>query len=618
MKYFPKVESDRIKDRKGPGRLIVSSGKNQKNRRAVNLFFSISLIFLLGLVAPHSVTGKTVTGNAEKGVQIQAEFAEGLPIGLVYIHLEKSTGDPEQDKTLKTQVTDALAVSKGDTFRQILVDNGLKRVRQHTSIQSAQLKLYNTVPSGQVAIAILVNPLIEAAGVTPKAEGMLATGDINYFPTLFENDRSKLTLILNGGAGIFSDNDPWFGGYSQAFNGTNPTAEDPAGPGTTTWLEGYIEPGLGGISRLFDSPLYAYGAVSYLLSGSNGQDIYNSGTRGYGDFEKLYAGLLWDLPGKNSLLDASFGRQTYQVRDGFLLSKIPVSTSIGERAALYLGPRLTSEYTALIRAKVSGFGLDAFLIEPSEIDKIASDTQLAGINLQYKLTDADIAFSYFCIPQSKSSYVAPGSLRLPREGLRTFNPSLSIKKLFGLDGAWLKAEYAYQNHENFDMSAQAGYAWIGYQAGQLPWKPQLSYRWSLFSGDDPNTQKFERFDPLFSGGLGNFLPGIVFSKVYKNANLVTNRATLSVKPTNQFELILDYFHHRADERNNLGGIGPLQTLASKDVGQEITLTAYNYIGRHLFLQGIASVGIPGEAIKQALGSDAENWYTLQAALYFFF
>jgi len=83
-------------------------------------------------------------------------------------------------------------------------------------------------------------------------------------------------------------------------------------------------------------------------------------------------------------------------------------------------------------------------------------------------------------------------------------------------------------------------------------------------------------------------------------------------------LILDYFHHRADDLNNLGGIGPLQTLESKDIGQEVTLTAFHYIGKHFFFQGIASVGIPGEAIEQAVGGSAENWYTLQAALYMFF
>jgi hypothetical protein len=70
--------------------------------------------------------------------------------------------------------------------------------------------------------------------------------------------------------------------------------------------------------------------------------------------------------------------------------------------------------------------------------------------------------------------------------------------------------------------------------------------------------------------------------------------------------------------NNLGGIGPLQTLKSKDIGQEVTLTGFHYIGKHLFFQGIASAGFPGDAIEQAVGGSADDWYTVQAALYMFF
>ena len=577
-----------------------------------------ALFFALNWSGPVAASGEILNAESTRGVEIQPQLAEGLPIGLVYIHLERPAGDPAKDEAFKKELAAAFAIGEGETFRRIVVDFGLKRVRQLDSVQSAELRVFETVPSGRVVVALLVSPLEEAAIVPKKPKGMLSSRDIRDFPTIFENDRSRFVFILNGGVGVFSDTDPWFGGYGELFNRNNPTAEDPLGPGTSTWVEGYIEPGFGGIFQLSDYPLYPYGAVSYLLSGTDGNDIYNSGSWGYGDFEKLYAGLIWDLPGKNSLVDVSIGKQIYQLRDGFLLSKIPVSTSIGERAALYLGPRLASENTVLVRAKAFGFSLDTFLIEPSEIDEIATDTRLFGVNLQYQFPNTNAAFTYFYVPESESIYRTPDGRRLPREGLRTFNPSLSMTKLFGLDGSWIKAAYAYQDHEDFDMSAQAGYVWVGYQAEKYSWRPAFSYRWSIFTGDKPDTKTFERFDPLFSGGLGNFLPGIVFSKVYKNANLITNRATFSIKPADTLEFSLDYFHHRADELNNLGGIGPLQTLKSRDIGQEVTLTVFNYIGKHLFFQGIASVGIPGEAIDRAVGGGAENWYTLQASLYFFF
>jgi len=577
-----------------------------------------ALFFALNSAGPVFVIAETDTTEAKRGVEIQPELAEGLPIDLVYVHLVKSTGDPARDEALKKRVARAFAIVDGETFRRIVVEFGLKRVRQLDSVQSAELRVYEAVPSGQVVVVILASAMEEAAIAPKKTKGMLATRSILDFPTIFENERSKFVFILNGGAGIFNDTDPWFGGYGEAFNKSNPTAENPLGSGTSTWVEGYIEPGFGGIFQVQDSPFYPYGAVSYLMSGSDGHDIYNSGTRGYGDFEKLYGGMIWDLPGKNSLIDFSIGKQIYQLRDGFLLSKIPVSTSVGERAALYLGPRLASENTVLARAKAFGFGMDAFMIEPSEPDDIETDTRLLGVNLRYPFRNMDAAFTYFYVPRSDTIFRTPDGRRLPREGLRTFNPSLSITKFLGLDGLWVKGEYAYQNHEDYSMAAQAGYVWFGYQAERYAWRPAISYRWSIFTGDEPDTRKFERFDPLFSGGLGNFLPGIVFSKVYKNANLMTNRATFSIKPTPTLEFILDYFHHRADELNNIGGIGPLQTLRSKEVGQEVTLTAFHYIGKHFFFQGIASVGIPGKAIEGALEGPAENWYTLQASLYMFF
>ena len=594
--------------------------------RIPSIFFRLLFNFLLFIIILSSIDAigtvpaiaKNYEVQAKTGIEIQPDLAEGLPISRVEFLLKTSTGDSKDDETLIKQASGIFTLKKGDPFKPLILEMGLKKLRQLDSIQSVTYKLYEAVPSGQIIIVISILPISEAVTIPKHPSGMWASKDVRDFPTIFENNRSKFVFIFNGGVGVFSDTDPWFGGYGDAFNKNSPIADDPLGSGTSTWVEGYVEPGIGGISQIQEYPIYPYGAVTYLMSGTDGHDIYNSGTWGHGELEKLYAGIIWDLPGEKSVFDFSVGKQIYQLRDGFLLSKIPVSTSVGERGALYLGPRIASKNTVLCRAKTFGFGIDAFMIEPSELDTIKTDTRLLGINLQYQFRNIDTAFTYFYIPQSDSIYRTPDGRQLPREGVRTFNPSISITNLFGQGGLWIKGEYAYQNHEDFSMAAQAGYAWVGYQAEKIAWRPSVSYRWSIFTGDETDTKTFERFDPLFSGGLGNFLPGIVLSKVYKNANLVTNRATFSVKPSPTLELIIDYFNHRADEKNNLGGIGPLQTLSSKDIGQEVTLSVFNYIGSHLFFQGIASVGMPGDAIEKALEADAKNWYTLQAALYMFF
>lgn len=573
----------------------------------------LTLLLLLQIVAAVSVCGETPEEQAsgrEKGIRIPSTVAEGLPVALVYIHLEDSTGSPDGDRALRGEIAAALTTQAGSTFRELAVEMEMKRVRGVASVASARFEMYQAIPSGQVVLVIFALPKKE---IGPEgSKGMAVSGAVGDFPLLYEDSRSKLTLILNGGVGAFFDYDPWFGGFSAEFNGRNPLAEAPAGSGGLAWGEGYLEPGIGGIVQAGQMPLYLYGAATYLVSGTLGDDIYNGGSWGHGEFERLYAGALYDIPGQGNVLDLSLGKQIYQLRDGFLLSKIPVSSSTGERGALYLGPRLASKNTALGRLRIGGAGVDAFMIEPSEIDVVETGTRLLGANLQYQWRGIDTAFTVFYMDECDTTFPTP------RQGLRTYNPSLSLTNLGGIGGLWFKTEYAYQDNENYDMAAHAGYGWIGYQSAER-WKPGISYRYSIFTGDDPETETVERFDPLFSGGLGNFLPGLVFGKVYRNSNLRTNRLKVNVFPAKTLELSLDYFHHRADRTNNRGGIGALNTtLPSKDLGEEITLASNWYIGRHFFLQGLASVAIPGEALQQSLPGNVRPWYTLQASLYVFF
>lgn len=573
----------------------------------------LALLLMLQMVAGVSVYGQSpedAVHGREKGIRIQPMVAEGLPVALVYIHLEGSTGTPDGDQALRREITLALTTEAGSTFRELAAEMGVKRVRRLSSVAAARFEVFQAIPSGQVVLVVFALPKNDSRPEGSK--GMAATGEIHDFPLLYEDSRSKLTLILNGGVGAFHDYDPWFGGFGTAFNGRNPLSGDPAGSGGLAWGEGYLEPGIGGIVQVGKMPLYVYGTATYLISGTLGDDIYNGGSWGNGEFERLYAGALYDLPGQGNVLDLSLGKQIYQLRDGFLLSKIPVSTSAGERGALYLGPRLASKNTAMGRLRIGGVGFDAFMVEPSELEIVETDTRLLGANLQYRWRGIDTAFTFFYIDASDTTFP------FPREGLRTYNPSIGWTDIGGIDGLWFKAEYAYQDHENYDMAAHAGYGWLGYQSSWAL-KPGISYRYSVFTGDDPETETVERFDPLFSGGLGNFLPGLVFSKAYKNSNLRTHRLRANLYPAQTLELSLDYFHHRADCSNNRGGIGPLNTtLPSKEIGEEITFTSNWYIGSHFFLQGLASVAIPGDALEEILPGDVRPWYTVQASLYMFY
>jgi hypothetical protein len=183
---------------------------------------------------------------------------------------------------------------------------------------------------------------------------------------------------------------------------------------------------------------------------------------------------------------------------------------------------------------------------------------------------------------------------------------------------WFESEIAYKTHADYDMSAWVGYGLVGYIARAVPWTPSLSYRYTSFSGDDADTSTFERFDPLFTGGLSHWLQGIQINKVLNQANRNTHRLRLNVTPHASLNLTLDYFMHTANALNNPGGNPALRQLRSHDLGQEIQFAARWAISPNPYFVGVASYAIPGEAIERAREDDIKPWSTLQAQLYWHF
>jgi hypothetical protein len=222
------------------------------------------------------------------------------------------------------------------------------------------------------------------------------------------------------------------------------------------------------------------------------------------------------------------------------------------------------------------------------------------------------------VPRSDALYPVPNGPPLGREGLRTYAAHLRWADADVLDGLWVEGEFAYQDNENFPMSAWAGYGTIGYLARHLPWTPSLSYRYATFSGDDPNTVRYERFDALYSGGLNEWLQGITINKALANANRETHRIRLNVNPVGNTNITLDWFLHRALQSNNLGGTPAMSQLASRDLGQEWQLVLRTPLSQGLYFVGVASVALPGEAIRAAAGGSAKPWSSLQAQLYWTF
>jgi len=439
---------------------------------------------------------------------------------------------------------------------------------------------------------------------------------------LVRDGDAYLTIDLSGGFGAFSDGNPWFGN-PQVFTRGNPLVEDSALGADTgdraSWVESFVHAGLGGVAPLDDSGLYAFGAASVIAPGSVGQDIFRDDARGSVDVEKLYAGLLYAPSGDDLRLKASIGRQNFSLNTGFLVSQFGSQSNAGPRPGVYLAPRTTHDLAVVTSARWGAWSAQGFYLDPNEYEPIESDTRLLGLNLRHEVDDRHaVDATVLHVPRSDTRYRAPDGLARGREGLWTIAGHFLRRAPPDVPGPWFETEFAYQRHGDFDMSAWAGYGEVGWIARDTPWTPSASYRLAHFSGDDPDSRTYERFDTLFSGGLDHWLQGISINKLLTQSNRTTHRLRFNVTPDPALTLTLDLYHHVADDRNNLGANPALGTLASGDLGQEVQVVARWALSSSVFVLGIAGVAFPGEAIEAATPGPDDPWTTLQVQLFWGF
>jgi len=560
------------------------------------------------LCATLLVTCGAAAQEAGGAVPLSAQ-AEGAPIERVDVVLVRGSDNPARDQAALARLRENMQALVGRGYSRAFIERQLATPRGRLGVGQISHRLVPGRSPGSLAVVIELDTAMPATAM--GAQGLLA-GDARSFPVLYRSDRAFFTAIISGGLGAYSDLHPWFGNPA-LFTAGSPIARKRPGR-APAWTEGYTDLGFAGAAQIGDTPFYAYGALTALTSWSIGQDIYRNDTRTWTDLERAHAGLLYVDPETGSSFNISAGRQNVTLNDGWLVHFVRGNANIGKRAGTYLGPRNANDFSVVADARFGPWSAKAFWIDPDELPDIDSRASYLGANLRYTFRPGlSVDATYITVARSNGSLIAPGGVRLPREGLSTYAGHFRWERPFGADGFWLASEFAYQDHERFRMSAYAAYGLIGYQAAYLPWSPSLSYRLSHASGDNPNSTSYNRFDPLLSTGLGNWLQGISFGKLTSNSNLSVHRLQFNLVPMPTLNVTFDWHILRAPERNNLGANPALSTLTSSDIGQEFTLTGRWAINRNLFLQTIGSIAVPGKALRNV--GATRNWTTLQASLY---
>lgn len=560
---------------------------------------------------PSSPASEMPSGSVPPGgFLLNPALLNGERISGVMVYLENPVVDGDRNQHYQQQIRQAFAVRAGDSYNQIFLDAGLHRVEQLPFVENAQYALYEVQIPGEVVVVVSVQ--LAAETVTPPTEtGIFVTGDWREFPNLYTSDRATAVAILWGGFSNFTSDNTWFGN-ADLFTQGNPLARDAAGPGTYSWFDSYLELGVAGITQIDTIPLYVYGGVSNLVSTTLQPDLFESDNRIFSSIEDLYGGFVYGYRTDNSRfgINLSAGRQDYRISNGLLFAN--GAGNGGDRATILSNPRTAFDNTVIGRIRWNDFRLEGFYLDPDELPLLDTQTEFIGANLEYDDNRSiQLGLSYIQVPNSDFSYFTLTDV-FPREGLNVIYPRVRFTNPFGLDGLWFQAEYAHQWNDNFDMAANAVWGQIGYTVRDLPWAPTLSYRYAYFSGDDPDTSAFERFDPLLSGGSPDtWIQGANLVKIYQNSNLITHQLVLRLRPSQRFDLSLQYIHLSASERNNLGGTQALSFLESSEIGQEITLTGRYNLSRNFLLYASSSVAFPGAAIQQTVGDNPGPWYFLQ-------
>lgn len=529
--------------------------------------------------------------------------SEGLPIALVFLDLRGASGVTGGDGEARRQIEKALGIREGMVFSVQKAEVAMQRLRALGFVRMADYRLFDSDRAGYVVLAVTIEMGARERAAGPK--GVLA-GKGDDFPILYQDERTLLRLQLDGGVGFYTDFHPWFGDAG-TFTGRSPVALDPADGDSASWFETSAEYGLAGITRLADSPAWVYGAGTFLTSFSSGQDLFRSDTREMTRLEDLYGGIVFGSPDSDWSANLSAGRQNWQLNDGFLFSRFAAGANAGPFPALYLNPRTAYEMTVLSQVAWRNLRLEGFYLDPAEIDHLDSNSTYAGANLAYTAPEGwETSVLYYEAPESDTVFPA-GSGLIPREGLQTFDTRLGSTSLFGVKGLELFGEHAWQNHRDVDWDARAYYVRGGYTFANLPWTPNLGYRYASFSGDDPATETYERFDAQLSSGLDTWVQGVSSKKVVTNSNLNSHRIRLNVAPTEKLSFTFDYFWLLAD-----------QARGSSDYGQEVNVGVRWAISRQLYFLGVGGVAFPGDNLRRQSPGGLDNWATLQASLFWNF
>ena len=403
---------------------------------------------------------------------------------------------------------------------------------------------------------------------------------------------------------LYADNDTKVTGNFLAVYGMFNSRKNYDGTtGGSSWREGFIKYGLS-VDQTLGGLGSVYGTANLVSSGTWGDGDaagLTDGTERTTKFDEAFAGWrsgdLFPVLGKDGV-DLSFGRQIITLGDGFIINDDGLNLGKGvadgefnRGGAYYLAARHAFDETAVVRLGGKE-GVHGSLMWIKSDNRAQAKTEMAASTLEYTAAPGTLGLTY--IHGIKVDDRFASDFQKQREGMNIY--SLRDAGNAGIENAHFAFEYAWQDKDT--GPEKAWYTEAGYTFADLPWSPDLTYRYSRYSKD---------WDSMFNGvsrGYGTWFQGEVAGNYAGpfNSNTAIQHVALKVKPVAPVTigaLFFDYTTLHKGDALNLDG-------------RELDLYAEWAVSEHLIVTPLVGLYKPkkdGSNGGNQVGGNGTNVYS---------
>jgi hypothetical protein len=543
-------------------------------------------------------------------------FGQGIGTGLnssfevseVRIHFKEDSLDKSNLDLIRSSILNKMRIFPRDFVRYSDLDRAILSVQSLSEIGSAT---YDVELGGEQSVILHIFVSTESKRTLMDGKtGVLSKNPVGSFPYLYKSQKFTAKLDIGLSATVAVGGNPWFGN-GELFTRYSPFGKDYP-EGTFASFESAFMPGITLLFKISNSA-YLYGNYKAIFVSTLGRDLYRSDNPADIATENFYGGIVGTIPtAKGDVINynISAGKQPYRLGTGMLITQI--ASNGGDRAGINLWPRFSGDFVGLAQVRYDNLRGEYFYLDPSEFGGFETNTRLTGINLEYgKTHGVNAGFTYLHTLRSTSIVLFPSGEQETRDGLNAYNLRLDWKPRPGTNSIIANVEGGLQTNSRFPVRAWGMAAELGFAFNTSKVRPSFSYRFSNLTGDDPTTERYERWDLLYSGNdVNTWVQGLLMKNVLYNTNLQAHRIQGQFI-ANGWRFTGQYFYFRSDQLNNL----PLaiNTFASKELAHQVMLMTEKSFLKRFYLRVVFSSLWAIDGITETLPNPSKNpWTGFQA------